>query len=77
MPNYVHCQCFLNIVEIYNKLSPRGEFEVVCTSDYIDDDEYDEDFSDMPWLAIPFTEHEKHKHMLQVGRSCPKMDSNS
>ena len=77
MPNYVHCQCFLNLVKIYNEFSPRDEFEVVYTSDYIDDDQYDGNFSDMPWLAIPFTEHENQKHLLQVGWSCPKMDSNS
>ena len=70
MPNYVHCQCFLNLVEIYDEFSPRGEFEVVYTSDYIDDDQYDEDFSDMPWLAISFTEHENKKQLHRKNSPC-------
>ena len=70
MPNYVNCQCFLNLVEIYDEFSPRGEFEVVYTSDHIDDDQYDEYFSDMPLLAIPFTEHENKKQLHRKNSPC-------
>lgn len=54
--SYGSCRSFtLKLVDMYKKLKERGEsFEVVLVS--LDDDEsaFQQGFSGMPWLAIPF-----------------------
>ncbi|KAI8528274.1 hypothetical protein RHMOL_Rhmol12G0137400 [Rhododendron molle] len=43
-----------NLVEVYNELSPKGDFEIVFVSADEDDEAFKGYFSKMPWLAIPF-----------------------
>uniref|UniRef100_A0A5B6YMS9 protein-disulfide reductase n=1 Tax=Davidia involucrata TaxID=16924 RepID=A0A5B6YMS9_DAVIN len=43
-----------NLVEVYNELSPKGDFEIVFVSADEDDESFNGYFSKMPWLAIPF-----------------------
>ncbi|KAF7124606.1 hypothetical protein RHSIM_Rhsim12G0116800 [Rhododendron simsii] len=51
------CQQFTpNLVEVYNELSPKGDFEIVFVSADQDDEAFKGYFSKMPWLAIPFSD---------------------
>ncbi|XP_058194947.1 probable nucleoredoxin 1 [Rhododendron vialii] len=51
------CQQFTpNLVEVYNELSPKGDFEIVFVSADKDDEAFKGYFSKMPWLAIPFSD---------------------
>ncbi|KAI5352327.1 hypothetical protein L3X38_005218 [Prunus dulcis] len=53
------CQRFTPaLVEAYNELSPKGDFEVVFISADEDDESFNGYFSKMPWLAIPFSDSE-------------------
>ncbi|KAK6931054.1 DC1, partial [Dillenia turbinata] len=53
------CQRFTpNLVELYNELSEKGDFEVVFVSADEDDESFKGYFSKMPWLAIPFSDSE-------------------
>ncbi|CAN6548948.1 unnamed protein product [Malus baccata var. baccata] len=46
------------LVEAYNELSPKGDFEIVFTSADEDDESFKGYFAKMPWLAIPFSDSE-------------------
>jgi nucleoredoxin len=51
------CQQFTpNLVEVYNDLFPKGDFEIVFVSADEDDEAFKGYFSKMPWLAIPFSD---------------------
>ncbi|KAH0668989.1 hypothetical protein KY289_023482 [Solanum tuberosum] len=52
-----------NLVEAYNELLPKGEFEVVFLTADKDDESFKEYFSKMPWLAVPFSDSETRKHL--------------
>ncbi|KAK1303030.1 putative nucleoredoxin 1 [Acorus calamus] len=45
-----------NLVEVYNELLSRGNFEVVLISDDHDEEAFNGYFSKMPWLAMPFSD---------------------
>lgn len=44
------------LVEVYNELSPKGDFEIVFVSGDEDEESFKGYFSKMPWLAIPFSD---------------------
>ncbi|KAF7123899.1 hypothetical protein RHSIM_Rhsim12G0116700 [Rhododendron simsii] len=51
------CQQFTpNLLEVYNELSPKGDFEIVFVSRDRADEAFKGYFSKMPWLAIPFSD---------------------
>ncbi|KAG5522186.1 hypothetical protein RHGRI_034389 [Rhododendron griersonianum] len=51
------CQQFTpNLVEVYNELSAKGDFEIVFVSADQDEEAFKGYFSKMPWLAIPFSD---------------------
>ncbi|KAK4842012.1 hypothetical protein QYF36_014231 [Acer negundo] len=51
------------LVEVYNELSPTSDFEVIFVSRDKDDTSFNEYFSKMPWLAIPFSDSETRDHL--------------
>lgn len=44
------------LVDVYNGVSAKGEFEIVFISADEDDESFNEYFSKMPWLAVPFSD---------------------
>ncbi|KAM0965196.1 hypothetical protein ACFX2C_021138 [Malus domestica] len=46
------------LVEAYNELSPKGDFEIVFISADEDDESFEGYFAKMPWLAFPFSDSE-------------------
>ncbi|KAM1170790.1 hypothetical protein ACFX13_021538 [Malus domestica] len=51
------CERFTQaLVEAYNELSPKGDFEIVFISADEDDESFKGYFAEMPWLAIPFSD---------------------
>ncbi|KAK9675564.1 hypothetical protein RND81_11G015500 [Saponaria officinalis] len=44
------------LIETYNALSSKGDFEVVFISADRDEESYNSYFAKMPWLAIPFSD---------------------
>ncbi|WMV28729.1 hypothetical protein MTR67_022114 [Solanum verrucosum] len=54
------------LVEAYESLYPKGDFEIV----FISSDKYDESFNEyfvnMPWLAVPFSDAEARKNLKQL-----------
>uniref|UniRef100_A0A2P2JCC1 protein-disulfide reductase n=1 Tax=Rhizophora mucronata TaxID=61149 RepID=A0A2P2JCC1_RHIMU len=51
------------LVEVYNGLAPKGDFEIVFVSADEDDASFKSYFSLMPWLAIPFSDSSRRKHL--------------
>ncbi|KAH7511073.1 hypothetical protein FEM48_ZijujUnG0052600 [Ziziphus jujuba var. spinosa] len=47
-----------NLVEVYNEVASKGDFEVVFVSADKDEESFNGYFSEMPWLAIPFSDSE-------------------
>ncbi|XP_042500064.1 probable nucleoredoxin 1 [Macadamia integrifolia] len=47
-----------NLVDVYNELCPQGNFEIIFVTADEDEDSFNEYFSKMPWLAIPFSDSE-------------------
>ncbi|KDP26595.1 hypothetical protein JCGZ_17753 [Jatropha curcas] len=61
------CQRFTPVlVEAYNELAPKGNFEIVFISADEDDESFKKYFSKMPWLAIPFSESETRDRLDQL-----------
>ncbi|OIT33172.1 putative nucleoredoxin 1 [Nicotiana attenuata] len=61
------CQHFTpNLVEAYNELLPKGDFEVVFLTADEDDESFKEYFSKMPWLAVPFSDSETRKRLDEL-----------
>lgn len=46
------------LIEVYNELSSKNDFEVVFVSADRDDESFNGYFSKMPWLALPFSASE-------------------
>ncbi|KAE9614442.1 putative protein-disulfide reductase [Lupinus albus] len=61
------CQHFTPfLVEVYNELAPKGEFEVIFVSADEDDESFKAYFSKMPWLAIPFFDSDARKNLDEL-----------
>ncbi|KAI9168654.1 hypothetical protein LWI28_000049 [Acer negundo] len=61
------CQKFTpTLVEMYNELSPKGDFEVIFVSGDEDDNSFNGYFSKMPWLAIPFSDSEMRDRLDEL-----------
>jgi len=54
------------LVEVYNELSPNGDFEVVFVSADEDEEAFKSYFSKMPWLAIPFSDSETRSRLDEL-----------
>lgn len=55
-----------NLVEVYNELLPKNDFEVVFISADEDSESFDEYFAKMPWLAVPFSDSETRDHLDEL-----------
>ncbi|EEF37007.1 nucleoredoxin, putative [Ricinus communis] len=61
------CQRFTpTLVEVYNELAPKGDFEIVFITADEDDESFEEYFSKMPWLAIPFSDSDKRDRLDEI-----------
>ncbi|CBI28535.3 unnamed protein product, partial [Vitis vinifera] len=56
------------LVEVYNGLSLKGDFEITFVSADEDDEMFKEYFSEMPWLAIPFSDSDTRDHLDELFR---------
>ncbi|PIA61944.1 hypothetical protein AQUCO_00200143v1 [Aquilegia coerulea] len=54
------------LTETYNQLSPKNDFEVIFVSADRNEESFNEYFSKMPWLAIPFSDSETSKHLNEL-----------
>ncbi|KAF3671820.1 putative nucleoredoxin 1-like [Capsicum annuum] len=54
------------LVEAYESLHPKGDFEIVFISSDKDDESFNEYFGQMPWLAVPFFDCEARKNLKQL-----------
>ncbi|XP_054793798.1 probable nucleoredoxin 1 [Prosopis cineraria] len=54
------------LVELYNELSPKADFEIIFVSADEDEDAFRGYFSKMPWLAIPFSDSNAHNHLDEL-----------
>lgn len=54
------------LVEAYQELSSKGDFEVVFISSDRIDEAFDAYFAKMPWLAIPYSDSEKRKELKNL-----------
>ncbi|KAM1082570.1 hypothetical protein EV1_020944 [Malus domestica] len=54
------------LVEAYNELSPKGDFEIVFISADEDDESFKGYFAEMPWLAIPFSDSEARNRVNEL-----------
>lgn len=60
------CRTFTpTLVEVYNELSPKGNFEVVFISSDRDEEAFKGYFSKMPWLTIPFSDSATNKSVKE------------
>ncbi|KAM7487305.1 hypothetical protein LguiB_024789 [Lonicera macranthoides] len=58
------CQRFTpKLVDVYNELTPKGDFEIVFVSADEDDESFNGYFSKMPWLAVPFSDSETRSRL--------------
>ncbi len=61
------CRRFTPIlVEVYNELSPKGDFEIIFVSGDEDEESFKGYFSKMPWLAIPFSDSETRDRLDEL-----------
>ncbi|KAL5552876.1 hypothetical protein UlMin_040277 [Ulmus minor] len=61
------CRSFTpSLVEVYQEVTSKGEFEVVFISSDRDDESFNEYFSKMPWLAIPFSDLDTRKRLKDL-----------
>ncbi|RDX85334.1 putative nucleoredoxin 1, partial [Mucuna pruriens] len=54
------------LVEVYNEVAPKGDFEVVFVTADEDDESFNSYFSKMPWLAIPFSDSETRNRLNEL-----------
>ncbi|EXB82584.1 putative nucleoredoxin 1 [Morus notabilis] len=54
------------LVEVYQEVAPKGDFEVVFVSSDRDEESFNDYFSEMPWLAIPFSDSDTRKHLKEL-----------
>ncbi|CAK9321660.1 unnamed protein product [Citrullus colocynthis] len=52
-----------SLVEVYNELSSKANFEVIFVSADDDEKSFNEYFSKMPWLAVPFSDLERRDRL--------------
>ncbi|KAK4263193.1 hypothetical protein QN277_028645 [Acacia crassicarpa] len=58
------CRQFTPIlVELYNEVSPKGDFELIFVSVDEDEDAFKGYFSKIPWLAIPFSDSDSRNRL--------------
>ncbi|KAL7171497.1 hypothetical protein ACSBR2_036202 [Camellia fascicularis] len=55
-----------NLVEVYNEVSSKGDFEIVFVSADEDEEAFKGYFSKMPWLAIPFSDSKTRDHLDEL-----------
>lgn len=60
------CHFTPNLVEVYEELSPKGDFEVIFISSDRDDESFNGYFAKMPWLALPFSDSETRKRLKEL-----------
>jgi len=64
---YGPCRSFTPLlIQVYEQLSSKGDFELVFISSDRDDESFNTCFSKMPCLAIPFSDTETCKHLKEV-----------
>lgn len=54
------------LVEVYNEVEPKGDFEVVFITADEDDESFNSYFSKMPWLAIPFSDSDTRSSLDEL-----------
>lgn len=54
------------LVEVYEELSSKGDLEVVFVSSDRTDEAFNDYFSEMPWLAIPFSDVEIRARLKEL-----------
>lgn len=54
------------LIEVYNELSSKGDFEVIFVSGDEDEESFKGYFSKMPWLAIPFSDSETRDRLNEL-----------
>ena len=54
------------LVEVYSELSPKGDFEIIFVSGDEDEESFNGYFSEMPWLAIPFSDSETRSRLDEL-----------
>ncbi|XP_027345973.1 probable nucleoredoxin 1 [Abrus precatorius] len=54
------------LVEVYNGVASKGDFEVVFVTADEDDESFKGYFSKMPWLAIPFSDSETRSRLDEL-----------
>ncbi|XP_054790665.1 probable nucleoredoxin 1 [Prosopis cineraria] len=54
------------LVELYNEVSPKGDFEIIFVSADEDEDSFKGYFSKMPWLAVPFSDSDTRSSLDQL-----------
>lgn len=62
------------LVELYNEFSSK-DFEIVFVSRDKDEDSFNDYFSKMPWLAIPFSDSDTRNNLNELfkGRGIPHL----
>lgn len=60
------CHFTPNLVEVYEELLPKGDFEVVFISSDRNDESFNGYLAKMPWLAIPFSDSETRKRLKEL-----------
>ncbi|KAG9130872.1 hypothetical protein Leryth_023630 [Lithospermum erythrorhizon] len=60
------CQGFTPyLIEAYNELLPKGNFEIVFVSSDHDEESFQGYFEKMPWLAVPFSDSDVRERLDQ------------
>ncbi|KAL6351363.1 hypothetical protein AAG906_035155 [Vitis piasezkii] len=54
------------LVEVYDEFSSKGDFEIIFVSLDKGDQLFNEYFSKMPWLAIPFSDSDTRDHLKKL-----------
>ncbi|GFP80095.1 probable nucleoredoxin 1 [Phtheirospermum japonicum] len=54
------------LVKVYSQLLQVNEFEIVFVPSEVDNESFEAFFSNMPWLAIPFSDSETCKHLDEL-----------
>ncbi|TKY58652.1 nucleoredoxin 1 [Spatholobus suberectus] len=61
------CRSFTpTLVEVYNEVATKGDFEVIFVTADKDDESFNSYFSKMPWLAIPFSDSEARSSLKEL-----------
>lgn len=54
------------LVEVYNELASKGDFEVIFVSADEDEESFSGYFSKMPWLAVPFSDSDTRDRLDEL-----------